>query len=114
MGLEAFGAMRKRILSTLMDEPERHLEKRSNARIEQLIVNVNVEKAPQARERKTGHDVAPRLLGSVPFSEVRKDRHKVCLELELMACNVEFAMTENFTNTMKKLKQAKKKTIDDQ
>jgi hypothetical protein len=68
-----------------------YLEKRSDARIEQLIANMNVEKAPNTREWKTGYDVAPRLLGLVPFSEVRKDRHKVvCLELELMARNMNF------------------------
>jgi hypothetical protein len=82
------------------------LQKRSDARIEELVRNMNVEKAPNARERKTGYDVAPRLLGLVPFSEVRKDRHTACLELELMARGIEFAPTENFTNRLKKLKQA--------
>jgi hypothetical protein len=106
MGPGAFGAMHKRISSSLMDKSESYLEKRSDARIEQLIVNMNLEKAPNARERKTGYDVAPRLLGLVPFSEVRKDRHKVCLELELVARGVEFAPTENFTSRLKKLKQA--------
>jgi hypothetical protein len=106
MGPEAFGAMHKRISSSLMDKSESYLEKRSDARIEQLVENMNIEKPPNARERKTGYDVAPRLLGLVPFSEVRKGRHMACLEFELGARNIQFAPTENFTNRMKKLKQA--------
>jgi hypothetical protein len=51
--------------------------------------------------------VAPRLLGLVLFSEVQKDRHKVCLELELLAArSIKFDQTENFTDGMKKLKTA--------
>jgi hypothetical protein len=106
MGPDAFGAMHKRISSSLMDKSESYLEKRSALRIEQLVENMNVEKASNARERKTRYDVAPRLLGLVPFSEVRKARHMVCLELELGACKIQFAPTVNFTNRMKRLVQA--------
>jgi hypothetical protein len=107
MDPDAFGAISEQIASSLKDKSESCLEKRSDARIEQLIAHVNIEKPPNARERKTGCCVAPRLLGLVPFSEVRKDRHKVCLELELAARSIEFDQTENFTNRMKKLKTAK-------
>jgi hypothetical protein len=106
MGPEAYGGMRTRVSNSLKDKSESYLEKRSDARIDQLIANMNIEKPPNARERKSGYDVAPRLLGLVPFSEVRKDRHKVCLELELAARSIEFAPNENFTNRLKKLKEA--------
>jgi hypothetical protein len=65
----AFGAISKRVASSLKDQSESCLEKRSDARIEQLIAHVNIEKPPNARERKTGCHVAPRLLGSVLFSD---------------------------------------------
>ena len=94
MGPEAYGDMHARISRSLTDKSESYLQKRSDARIEELVRNMNVEKAPNARERKTGYDVAPRLLGLVPFSEVRKDRHTACLELELMARGIEFAPTK--------------------
>jgi hypothetical protein len=102
---DAFGVISKQIASSLKDQSESYLEKRSNARIEQLIAHMNIEKPSNARERKTGHYVAPRLLGLVLFSEVRKDRHKVCLQLELLAArSIKFDQTESFTNRMKKLK----------
>jgi hypothetical protein len=106
MDPDAFGAISKRIASSLKDQSESYLEKRSDARIEQLIAHMNIEKPPNARERKTGYYVAPRLLGLVLFSEVRKDRHKACLELELAARSIKFDQTESFTNRMKKLKTA--------
>jgi hypothetical protein len=99
MDLDAFEAMSKRIASNLKDQSESCLEKRSEARIEQLIAHVNIEKPPNARERITGCCVAPRLLG--------KDRHKACFELERAARSIKFDQTENFTNRMKKLKTAK-------
>jgi hypothetical protein len=52
MGPDAFGAMRKRIAPSLKDKSESCFEKRSNARIEQLIAHMNIEKPPNARERK--------------------------------------------------------------
>jgi hypothetical protein len=106
MGPEAYNAMRKKIANSLTEKSESYLEKRSESRIDELVANLEVEKAPNARERKTGYDVAPRLLGQVPFSELRKNRHTVCLELELRARGVQFDEEENFTNKMKKLKEA--------
>jgi hypothetical protein len=106
MGPEAYNAMHIQISNRLTEKSESYLEERSESRIEELVENMNLEKTPNARERKTGYDVAPRLLGLVPFSEVRKDKHKVCLELELRARGIEIAPTENFTNRKNKLKQA--------
>jgi hypothetical protein len=70
MDPDAFGAISKPIASSLKDQSESCLEKRSDARIEPLIAHMNIEKPPNARERKTGHHVARRLLGLVLFSEV--------------------------------------------
>jgi hypothetical protein len=53
-----------------------------------------------------------RLLGLVLFSEVRKDRHKACLELELAAPSIKFDQTEHFTNRMKKFKKRRDKPIE--
>jgi hypothetical protein len=41
MGPDAFFAMQKRISSSLMDKSKSYLEKRSDARIEQLIANTS-------------------------------------------------------------------------
>ena len=106
MGPTAYGEMHARISRSFTEKSESYLQKRSDDRIEELVRNMNVQKAPNAREQKTGYDVAPRLLGLVPFSEVRKDRHNRCLELELIARGIPFAATENFTNILKKLRQA--------
>jgi hypothetical protein len=52
MDPDAFGAISKQIASSLKNQSESYLEKRSDARIEQLIVHMNIEKPPNARERK--------------------------------------------------------------
>ncbi len=46
----AFGAISKQITSSLKDQSESYLEKRSNARIKQLIAHMNIEKPSNARE----------------------------------------------------------------
>jgi hypothetical protein len=46
---DAFGAISIRIASSLKDQSESYLEKRSDARIEQLIAHMNIEK-PKTQE----------------------------------------------------------------
>jgi hypothetical protein len=70
MGPAAYGDMHAQISSSLTEKSESYLQKRSDARIDELVRNMNVQKAPNAREWKTGYDIAPRLLGIVPFSQV--------------------------------------------
>ena len=105
MGGEEFLKARKELWGKLTDKSKSFLARRSKKRIDSMISNMNSDKAENSRERRTGYAIAPRLLGLIPYSDLRKALHMECLHKELLARFCSYTSTEKWTTKLDRLKE---------
>ena len=87
-------------------------EVEANAKVEAMMINLDLDKELLSKAKKTGVDRPPRVLGYYPLRPMGFIRNVTHLENELRERNVEFDSSWNVTQKCKLLKKHERKRFE--
>jgi hypothetical protein len=115
LGAEAFNTRIKAIGTSLKSKADNLLERSSNVKVSTMMGTFNhPDKQPNARQRKRGEDMPPRLLGYFPYVPFGRTANIGELEKELNARNVTFEPTLKVTKKCDLLKKNEVQRFEEQ
>jgi hypothetical protein len=102
----------KRIDTSLKSKEENLREKSGKAKSQKLMQHIDEIKAPNARQRKQGEDLPPRLLGFFLYSRLGLKANVTQLERELEAREVSFDRQLGVTKKLEVLKMSEQRRFE--
>jgi hypothetical protein len=105
LGPEMFLVRSKRIFEALTSKEENLREKISKAKSRKMMAHIDENKPSNARQRKQGEDLPPRLLGYFPYQPMGRKANMSELEKELEAREISFDRRLTVTRKLKILKE---------
>jgi hypothetical protein len=102
----------KRIDTCLKSKEENLREKSGKAKSQKLMQHIDENKAPNARQRKKGEDLPPRLLGFFLYSRLGLKANVAQLERELEARKVSFDRKLGVTRKLEVLKLSEQRRFE--
>ena len=115
LGAQAYNARIKAIGTCLKSKADNLLERSSNTKVETMMATFDKpNKQANARQKKRGEDMPPRLLGYFPYVPVGRTINMSELDKELQARNLAFELTLKVTRKCDLLKKDEARRQEEQ
>jgi hypothetical protein len=114
LGPDDFLKRSKSIYETLLSKEENLREKTGKEKSSKMMSRIDEIKPPNARQRKQGEDLPPRLLGYFPYKPMGLKANMTELEKELDARQISFDRQLTVTRKLKILKENEPRRLEAQ
>jgi hypothetical protein len=112
LGPDAYLKRSKSIFKTLISKEENLREKTGKEKSQKMMARIDEIKPPNARQRKQGEDLPPRLLGYFPYRPMGLKANMTELEKELEAREISFDRRLTVTRKLKVLKENEPRRLE--